>query len=143
VPSADPIPGSPQQWLARARADLALARVPLPQGALLEDLCLHAQQAAEKAVKAVYQRRGWRFKYVHDIEELLTALTRHGLAIPPSVTQAAVLTDYATIGRYPGRLEPVTTQEYDEAVALAATVVAWAGTELAKPCPGTQEKESK
>ncbi|HVT02768.1 MAG TPA: HEPN domain-containing protein [Thermoanaerobaculia bacterium] len=48
-------PGSAEDWLARARSDLAIARSPLPEGAFLEDLCFHAQQAAEKALKAVRQ----------------------------------------------------------------------------------------
>lgn len=35
-------PGTPQDWLARAKGDLALARLPLPQNAFYEDLCFHA-----------------------------------------------------------------------------------------------------
>lgn len=56
MPTERPMPGSPAEWLARARGDLALARVPLPAGGFYEDLCFHAQQAAEKAIKAVYRR---------------------------------------------------------------------------------------
>jgi HEPN domain-containing protein len=41
---------------------LALAAVSVPPGAVYEDLCFHAQQAAEKALKAVYVQRGWRFR---------------------------------------------------------------------------------
>jgi len=55
------IPGSPSDWLRRARSDLALAKAPLPSGALYEDLCFHAQQAAEKAIKAVYRTREREF----------------------------------------------------------------------------------
>ena len=40
-------PGSASDWLARAKGDLALAKVDLPQGGFYEDLCFHAQQAAE------------------------------------------------------------------------------------------------
>lgn len=43
---------SAHRWLARAKGDLALASAPLPPGAFYEDLCFHAQQAAEKAIKA-------------------------------------------------------------------------------------------
>lgn len=38
-------------WIAHARGDLAEA--PPPFGVPLELLCFHAQQAAEKALKAV------------------------------------------------------------------------------------------
>lgn len=85
MPSPDAIPGSAQEWMARARGDLALAKAPLPDGAFLDDLCFHAQQAAEKAVKAVYRHHGWPFRYVHDIEDVLTGLKQHGVVIPPGI----------------------------------------------------------
>ena len=47
------IPGSPADWLARARSDLALAKAPLPEGALYEDLCFHAQQVIALAERVV------------------------------------------------------------------------------------------
>jgi HEPN domain-containing protein len=53
-----PVPGTPEGWLARAAGDRALAKVSLPAGGYYEDLCFHAQQAAEKAIKAVYVRHG-------------------------------------------------------------------------------------
>jgi len=65
--------------LARARGDLAIAKAPLPKGAFYEDLCFHAQQAAEKALKAVYQHHGWPFRYTHDLDELIGGLRRNGL----------------------------------------------------------------
>ena len=39
---------------------------------LLEDLCFEAQQAAEKAIKAVLVFKGIKLRFVHDIAELLT-----------------------------------------------------------------------
>jgi HEPN domain-containing protein len=50
-------PTDPREWLNRARSNLALAKSGTV-GALLEDLCFEAQQAAEKAVKAVFVHRG-------------------------------------------------------------------------------------
>jgi len=64
VPENRSAPGSPQEWLARAKGDLALASAPLPPGGFYEDLCFHAQQAAEKALKAIYQHHSWTFRYV-------------------------------------------------------------------------------
>ena len=127
----EPVPGSAGDWLARARGDLALAKVPLPEDAFLEDLCFHAHQATEKALKAVYRERGWPFRYVHVIEELLTGLRDRGIAVPPEVEEAVILTEYATASRYPGRQEPVTQGEYAAAVGIAERVVAWAASMLA------------
>jgi hypothetical protein len=42
MPQDRPLPGSAEDWLARAEGDLALARAPLPEGAFYEDLCFHA-----------------------------------------------------------------------------------------------------
>jgi HEPN domain-containing protein len=132
MPQDRPIPGTPQDWLARAKSDLIFARLSLPEGTFYEDLCFHAQQAAEKALKAVYQYRGWAFRYTHDLEELVTGLKRQGLAIPPEVDNAIVLTNFAWEARYPGLSEPVTPEEYEEAVSHAEAVVAWAEKEIGK-----------
>jgi HEPN domain-containing protein len=126
VPESRPAPGSPQEWLARAKGDLALAGTALPPGGFYEDLCFHAQQAAEKALKATYLGRGWTFPYVHDLEKLLTGLRENGLTPPPGVGQAVLLTGYAFETRYPGPGEPVTEEEYSRALDLARTVVRWA-----------------
>jgi len=126
MPEDRPVPGTAQDWMARAKSDLALARVPLPQGAFYEDLCYHAQQAAEKALKAVYQHRGWLFRYIHDLKELSNGLRRNGLDIPPEVEEAVVLSSFAWEARYPGLNEPVTVEEYQEALRHATAVVVWA-----------------
>lgn len=125
-------PGSPQDWLTRAKGDLALARVPLPEGAFYEDLCFHAQQAAEKALKAVYLRRGWQFRYTHDLEELTTGLKQKGLEVPDNVEEAVILSSFAWESRYPAPAEPVTYDEYREAVGHAESVVAWAEKEMGR-----------
>jgi HEPN domain-containing protein len=126
MPQDSPIRGSPQEWLARARGDLALACAPPPPGGFYEDLCFHAQQAAEKALKAVYLHCGWTFRYVHDIEELITGLRKNGLRISEAVEDGVVLPSYAFEARYPGLAEPVSEEEYQQAIELAQTVVRWA-----------------
>lgn len=124
------VPGTPQDWLARAKSDLVLARLPLPEGAFPEDLCFHAQQAAEKALKAVYQHHGWTFRYTHDLDELVAGLKRQGLAIPPEIDDAVVLTSFAWEARYPGFGEPVSEEEFQEAVHHAEAVLIWAEREI-------------
>ena len=121
-----PAPGTPQEWLMRARAKLVLARQPLPAGAMWEDVCYWTQQAAELAIKAVYQQHGWSFPFIHDLAELLKGLEDHGLSIPAEVREARKLTVYATLARYPGLASPVTQTHHAEAVRIAEAVVAWA-----------------
>ena len=118
-------PDDPREWLNRARSNLALAKSQVP-GAYLEDLCFDAQQAAEKAIKAVMIARGIDFPYVHDLGSLLALLEESGVRIPGAVRAADSLTIYATTTRYPGVGSPVEEREFREAVAIAEAVVRWA-----------------
>ena len=118
-------PDDPREWLNRARSNLALATNRIPD-AYLEDLCFEAQQAAEKAIKAVMIGRGIEFPYAHDLARLLSLIEEGGEAIPESVRKAEELTPYAVIARYPGTARPLAEHEYDEAVEVAEAVVRWA-----------------
>ena len=118
-------PNDPREWLNRARSNLARAKVPV-SGVYLEDLCFDAQQACEKAIKAVMIGRSINFAYIHDLARLLVTLETHGEPIPEAIRQAAKLTQYALHTRYPGFEEPVSESEYEEAIAIAEAVVRWA-----------------
>ena len=96
----------------------------------LEDLCFDAQQAAEKAIKAVMIQRNVEFPYVHDLGRLLLLLEEAGEPIPEVVRKAEELTRYALVTRYPGIARPVSEQEYAEAVEIAERVVQWAKEHL-------------
>ena len=122
-------PDDPREWLNRAMSNLALAQSKIP-GTYVEDLCFEAQQAAEKAIKAVMIRRNIEFPYVHDLARLLSMLEEAGEGIPEIVRKAEELTRYALITRYPGIARPVSEQEYAEAVAVAEEVVRWADEQI-------------
>ena len=126
IPPDKTIPGSPLDWLTRAKGNLALAKQPKPEGAFWEDQCFLAQQAAEKAIKAVYQHKHLFFRYTHDLEELGKGLEDNGVPVPSAVKEAVVLVRYAFETRYPGPFEPVTEEEYRETIRLAEAVVDWA-----------------
>jgi len=115
-----------QIWLRRARSNLLLAQKGKRRGILLEDLCFNAQQAAEKALKAVCIFRELDFPKTHSLVRLLDILAAGGVQVPEAVQMADILTQYAVQTRYPGPIEEVTPDEYTEAVALAAKVVFWA-----------------
>ena len=122
----DPRPGTPQSWLIRARSNLALAKAEQPTDVVLEDICFNAQQAAEKALKAVLQFNGIAFRFVHDINELITTLERGGVSVPEAVKDAVILSGYAVETRYPGDYEPVSEEEARQAVRYAEQVLDWA-----------------
>lgn len=118
-------PDDPREWLNRARSNLARAKTHISE-VYLEDYCFDAQQAAEKAIKAVLIKRGIAFPYVHDLARLLTLLEEAGQEIPERIRRAESLTRYAVVTRYPGLAEAVTEQHYQEAVASAEDVIRWA-----------------
>src|SRR5574341_1831222 len=117
--------GSPEDWLRRAKGNLAWAKQTKPKHAFWEDLCFDAQQAAEKAIKAVLVFRRLEFRKTHDLRGLLTLLDSAGYAIPEEIRKADELTDYAVETRYPGLSEPVSIGEYRHAVVLAEAVIRW------------------
>ena len=96
------------------------------RGRFLRRLCFHTQQAAEKALKSVYLHHRWTFRYIHDLEELITGLRQNGLAVPEDVEEAVILTSYAFEARHPAVGEPVGEEEYKQALGLAERVVRWA-----------------
>jgi HEPN domain-containing protein len=125
-------PSDPREWLRRARGDVALAKTARgTPGVLYEDLCFHAQQGAEKAIKAVLVMRQVEFPKTHVIEELLDLVAHAGQQVPPEVRHSARLTRYATGARYPGGAEDVTEDDHRRALELAERVVAWAEETIA------------
>ena len=119
-------PDDPREWLNRARSSLAMAKNRVPD-VYLEDLCFEAQQAAEKAIKAVLISRNIEFPYVHNLALLLSLLEEHGISVPNAVRRAARLTPHAVDTRYPGVVGPVDEHEYLDAVEIAEIVIRWAG----------------
>ena len=127
----DADPADAGEWLRRAQSSLCLAKQPRPEGVDWADLCYLAQQAAEKAIKAVYRYRNTAHRFTHSLGELAVGLEHTGLNIPQIVKNAVVLTRYAVETRYPTLAEPVTEEEYRQAAVLAEAVVEWARQVLA------------
>ena len=102
---------------------------PKPAAVFWEDLCFNTQQAAEKAINAVYIAKGLKFPYTHDLGKLLTQLSRDArVTISAEIAAATELSDYALGARYPGFGEPVTEDEHAKAIKIACDVIAWAKT---------------
>lgn len=119
-------PDNPRNWLARARSNLLLAESGRQDGVFLEDLCFEAQQAAEKALKAVCVFYKVEFPKTHSLITLAGLLEQAGVQLPPEVRDADPLTSYAVQARYPDWDEAVTDLEYQRALTVAGQVVIWA-----------------
>jgi HEPN domain-containing protein len=121
------VPGLPQEWLEHAESDLRLAQLARQDPAIRrEQICFHAQQAAEKAIKSVLLRHNVDFPLTHNIEHLLSLAESSGLVLPDEVRPAGMLTPYAVETRYPGSWLGVGDVEVQEAIRVAEQTVAWA-----------------
>ena len=121
---------SPAEWMRYARSDLAVAKAAASDEVMLESLCFHVQQAVEKSLKAVLISKAIPFPQTHNIDSLIGLLPAD-VPVPPEDADVAELTEYAVTVRYPGLEEPVSEDEYREAVRLAESVVKWAEDILA------------
>lgn len=123
-------PEDPREWMNRAYSNLAIATKDTNTGVYLEDLCYNAQQAAEKAIKAVFILYHIPFPYIHDMAALVTLLLNNNIRVPETVKESAKLTRFAIATRYPTILAPVSEQEYRRAIGIAEDVVRWAMDEI-------------
>lgn len=120
------VPATPADWLAHAGSDLKLARLGMGQDVLPEQVCFHAQQAVEKALKAVLLFRRIDFPFTHDLEELIATFERAGVELPPDLREAGMLTPYAVESRYPGYWGDISETDVSAALSLAETAITWA-----------------
>ena len=111
------------QWLFKADRDLEAARI------LLEELDhdyeavgFHAQQAAEKYLKALLIRHQVEFPKTHDIRQLLCYLEPVDARLCKSLMGATDLTVYGVEFRYPGDYPPADKREGSRLLELAETV---------------------
>ena len=114
-------------WLRRARGNLTRARLfGGLEGTFYEDSCFDAQQAVEKAMKAVRINAHREYPRTHAIADLITNVEEAGIEVPNDVREAARLTVYAVSARYPGVSEEVAEAEYRTAIQLAERAIEWA-----------------
>jgi HEPN domain-containing protein len=113
-----------EAWLYRAQSNLRIAHLGRGEGVFLEDLCFEAQQAAEKALKALLIYLSDDYPRVHAFALILEQLEQH-VTVPESIREVVELTDYAVQIRYPGDYYPVSEEEYERALELAERVLRW------------------
>ena len=108
-----------REWLAKAENDLLTATHTLKLGRRCptDAVCFHAQQCAEKYLKAFLVYRGLDFPKTHDLEALAARL-RNGRNLGVSPDDLAALKRYATVTRYPGA-EEIPLSEARRAVAAS------------------------
>ena len=110
-------------WLRKAATDLRAAeherRAKPP---ITADIVFHAQQLAEKSLKAFLTWHDEPFRKTHNLVELGEQCSAIEAELEPLLRQAAPLTEYAWRFRYPGEPEEPSVEEADEAISIAREV---------------------
>lgn len=111
----------PLAWVRRAEEDYAIAAASLRRKQVWAyGACFHAQQCAEKYLKAILVSRDQQFPKVHDLLTLNTLCEQAGLLTGFDPVQLDLLSAYAVRVRYPG--EDPTLEEARHAVNTARSV---------------------
>jgi len=84
----------------------------------------------EKSLKALLVAHDLESPHTHIIAQLLETLEKNRIPVPNDMKSSVDLTEYAVHTRYPGLYEPVTEEEYREALAVAECVHAWVNKQL-------------
>ncbi len=108
-------------WIDHAEDDFNAAgkllrgRKPSVYGA-----CFHAQQCAEKYMKALLVVKGKRFPMIHDLVTINDLLQRAGINMEVSENDLAFLSAYAVRARYSG--ERPEMEDAKEAIEIAKII---------------------
>lgn len=131
------MPNRSADWLSQAQRDYEQA-VRSREASVHEWACFIAQQAAEKAVKALHLAMGQE-AWGHVVAKLLRELPA-SLAVPPDlVDRAMVLDNYYIPARYPdSHPEGAPFQHFGvlqsrEAIEHAGKIIEFVRSEVAKP----------
>lgn len=110
-----------QKWIQFAEEDLRLAEhaLQLSSGCPYRLIVYHAQQCAEKYIKAYLVFHEIDFPYTHNLRKLLQLCGEELLTV---LEQAETLTPFAITTRYPGLDEEVSLSEALSAIELSKKV---------------------
>jgi len=129
-----PSAGSPHSWFAHAKSDLRITELcRADDGVLPNQTAFHAQQAAEKAIKAVLLKHQIRFPRTHDLAALIALIEGHSVVWPFAPDEVEALSPFAMQTRYPDDTARLSENEVDEAIGVARKVVEWAEKQLDEP----------
>jgi HEPN domain-containing protein len=126
-------------WLLRASEDLRAGRHDLTASPpLLNDVAFHAQQCAEKAMKAYLVYREQPFRKTHNLTELGGAVARLEPSLAALMRSASLMTEFAWRFRYPGELATVSQDDAVRALDTAESVLVAVVGALPAACRSTE-----
>jgi len=120
-----------QRWLDMAEDDITTAETmmstPPPRTRVV---CFHAQQCAEKCLKAYLVLKDHHFEKKHDLPYLISLCEKYDPEFSKLETVTAGMTIYAVTSRYPDDWREIPVDEAREALNNARTVMSFVKAKL-------------
>lgn len=112
-----------RRWIEKAEHDLKNAEHTLTLGddCPIDTVCFHAQQCAEKYLKALLVYRGVAPPQTHNLRILMQMVRAH-MALGVAMDEVLSLNRYPVESRYPGDWDPIGREEAEAAVTVARAV---------------------
>jgi HEPN domain-containing protein len=106
-----------------------------------EILGFHAQQAAEKMLKALLAYAGIEFPFTHRLTDLIDLYKDKGIGLPERFEEVRFLTPFAVEFRYDFYEEDEETVDFEQIFALLTELRKWVNSIIfnysePRPCPG-------
>ena len=95
-------------WWRKGESDLTNVRMCLAANQVLDTACFHAQQAAEKFLKAYMTSSKIEFPFIHNLEKLVELCAEHDPSFLIIKESAQSLTPFAVGARYDENFWPDT-----------------------------------
>jgi HEPN domain-containing protein len=112
-----------KEWIKKAEKDLIAAKhlLSIKPNPPYDIICFHAQQCAEKYIKAFLIYKEIEFEKTHDLGKLVGLASINDESFIEIIDIAEKLTDYAVDVRYPAP-EEITEEEAKEAIKIAEEI---------------------
>lgn len=124
MPDPEALCEAAAEWLQWADADARVAAQLELSESFTPIVAYHAQQAVEKALKAICLYVQAPFVKTHDLATLLALVAPSSPEFAARWRHVSALTEFNTAGRYPSPGQGITDTEADSARKLAAEFVA-------------------
>jgi len=109
-------------WLEKSRRDLSAAEYAMTSEEVFPDIiCFHAQQSAEKSLKALIVTHGETVPKTHNLGNLVSIIEEWEPGIISILEDALDLTPYAIESRYPDSDNP-SYEDAKEAIQSATRI---------------------
>jgi len=121
-------------WIRKAESDLinATNSINIKPKPPLDTVCFHAQQCAEKYLKAYLVQYEINFEKTHNLGELVLLAAKVDEDFQEIIDISEKLTDYAVDIRYPFLLEEPTKEEARETIEMAEKIKKFVLSKLPK-----------